>query len=249
MQNKSGETLEYATHKAERDDVIIVIGHGLTGEMSREMCVYLAENLATLGWPTLRFSFTGHGKSEGEFSDMTISKEVEDLISIIDQHRGSRKLAYIGHSMGAAVGALTAAKDDRIDTLISLAGMVHTKQFYDQEFSEQSAGESVMWEKEECPLSTAFRDDLYDIDTVIPAVKDIRLPWLLIHGSADDVVFPNHSEDLMNGIKGPKKHVVINEADHLFENHLPQVLEEIQLWLKQCFKCKPDKIPYAARAA
>jgi len=230
--NKQGEKLEYALHEAECDDVLVIIAHGLTGNMDRELCTFLAEGLAKKGYPSLRFSYSGHGGSEGKFEEMTISKEVDDLQAVIDQHKGTKKLAYIGHSMGAAVGALTAAKDDRIQLLVSLAGMVFTRQFYDQEFSEQQAGESLMWEKEECPLSLAFQDDLSAIDSVIPAVKDIRLPWLILHGADDDVVLPKHSEELFNFIKGKKKHVVYEGEEHHFESCLPKVLDEVTQWLE-----------------
>ena len=231
MHNKHGDKLEYALHDADRDDVLVIIGHGLTGNMDREMCVVIGNELSKRGWPTLRFSFNGHGNSGGKFEEMTIAKEIDDLQAILDQQRTTQKVAYIGHSMGGAVGALTAAKDDRINVLISLAGMVYTKQFYEQEFSEQEPGNSVMWDKPECPLSQAFKDDLTQIDTVIPATKDIRLPWLFIHGAKDDVVFPNHSEDLHAAIKGKKKLVIHPEAEHLFEEQLGEVVEEIHNWL------------------
>jgi len=112
----------------------------------------LVESLSDLGWPCLRFSFSGHGKSEGKFTEMTISKEVSDLQSLLDQYKGSKKIAYIGHSMGAAVGALTVAKEDRISTLISLAGMVNTKAFYDQEFGELIPDQDSMWDESDFPL-------------------------------------------------------------------------------------------------
>ena len=40
--------------------------------------------------------------------------------------------------MGGVVGTLTAASDDRIKFLISLAGMVNTKSFYAREFVEET---------------------------------------------------------------------------------------------------------------
>ena len=236
MYNKYGEKLESAFHNTEREDVIVIIAHGLTGSMDREMCSFLAKGLAERGWPALRFSFSGHGNSEGSFDEMTISKEIEDLQSVIDQYKGARKLAYIGHSMGAAVGALTAVKDDRINVLISLAGMVFTRQFYDQEFSAQVAGESVMWENKECPLSQAFKEDLYTIDSILPLAKDIRLPWLIAHGADDDVVFPNHGEQLYASLKGKKKHVVYDGEEHHFEGVLPKLLDEIDQWLHFALK-------------
>ena len=47
---------------------------------------------------------------------------------------GSKKIAYIGHSMGAAIGVLSTARDNRIRCLVSLAGMVDTRKFAETEF-------------------------------------------------------------------------------------------------------------------
>ena len=91
--------------------------------------------------------------------------------------------------------------------------------------------ESVMWENKECPLSQAFKEDLYTIDSILPLAKDIRLPWLIAHGADDDVVFPNHGEQLYASLKGKKKHVVYDGEEHHFEGVLPKLLDEIDKWL------------------
>lgn len=232
MHNTYGERLESVLHEAEREDVLVLIAHGLTGDMDRDLCKSLAEGLAAKGWSSLRFSYSGHGGSDGEFSEMTITKEVEDLQAILDQVAGARRIVYVGHSMGGAVGALTAAKDDRIQLLVSLAGMVNTKQFYDQEFGHQEAGSSVMWEEDSFPLSEAFKDDLHRIQSVISAVQEIRVPWLLIHGDADDVVLPSHSEELYRALKGRKEHVLLEGVGHQFAGVETQLIELVDGWIQ-----------------
>ncbi len=231
IHNSQGEKLEHAVHEADRDDVIVVIGHGVTGDMDRDLIIALADGLQERGWPCVRFSFSGNGNSEGSFEEMCITKEVGDLTAVIDQMKGAKKLAYIGHSMGAAVGALTAAKDDRINVLVSLAGMVHTKTFCEQEFGQEVPGEGSMWEDASYPLTQLFVDDLHAIDCTVPAVKDIRTPWLFVHGDKDDVVLPVDSVELHAVLKGKKKHVVLEGADHCFEMRFEDVVEEIDTWL------------------
>jgi len=236
MYNAHQEHIDCVIHEATRDDALVIIGHGLTGHKDRDLYVHLAESLSDLGWPCLRFSFSGHGKSEGKFTEMTISKEVSDLQSLLDQYKGSKKIAYIGHSMGAAVGALTVAKEDRISTLISLAGMVNTKAFYDQEFGELIPDQDSMWDESDFPLSCVFQSDLYQIDSIISAVRDIKIPWLMLHGEADDVVLPNHSTELYHSIKGKKKLVPIPNCDHQFSDHYSTITEEIAEWLTRYLK-------------
>jgi len=236
MFNKHGEKLDFQLHEADRDDVLIIIGHGLTGHKDRALYINLAKALNKLGWPCLRFSFSGHGDSEGSFSEMTISKEVSDLQALLDQVKGNKKIAYIGHSMGAAVGALTIAREERVSTLISLAGMVHTQAFYDQEFGDLTPDQDTMWEEPNFPLSSVFKKDLYQIHSTIPAIRDLRIPTLFIHGEADDVVLPQHSVDIHDATKGHKHLTLIPECDHHFDNHHTLITTEIHLWCQKYLK-------------
>ena len=125
IRNEHGERLDYTYHEG-KDNKIVVIGHGVTGNKDRPALIALAEGLADAGISALRFSFSGNGESEGAFTDSTITKGVADLGTIIDALSGY-KVCYVGHSMGGAVGVLRAAADERIEVLVSLAGMVHTK--------------------------------------------------------------------------------------------------------------------------
>ena len=124
-----------------------------------------------------------------------------------------------------------AAKDDRINILVSLAGMVETKAFCQAEFGEEIPGKGFMWEEEDYPLSQLFVDDLHRIESTICAAREVRSPWLIIHGDQDDVVLPKDSQSLFNNLKSKKKHVVIEGADHCFEGHYDQLASEISDWL------------------
>ncbi|HCK11059.1 MAG TPA: alpha/beta hydrolase, partial [Candidatus Latescibacteria bacterium] len=134
IRNLEGEKIDYTFHPGDEEEKsIVVIGHGVTGNKDRPFVVALAGALSAGGIPTLRISFSGNGDSEGQFEDSTVSKEVEDLCCVINQ-LDDWNIIYIGHSMGGAVGVLSASKDTRIQALVSLAGMVHTEAFVKREF-------------------------------------------------------------------------------------------------------------------
>lgn len=232
IRNRLGEVIDHAFHDADRDDMLVIVAHGLTGDKDRDLMVKLTENLATAGWPSMRISYSGCGESGGRFEDMNITKEVEDLHAVLDQVKGTKKIVYIGYSQGGAVGALAAAKDDRISVLVSLAGMVNTKTFCETEFGDQVPDQSCMWEDETHPYTQQFKDDLYGIGNTLTAARDIRSPWLMIHGSEDDVVLPKDSNELYLTLRGKKKHVVVEGTDHSFEGHERRLLDEIDAWLK-----------------
>ena len=231
IRNAQGEVLDVAYHDGERDDVLVIFGHGLTGQKETPVLFWLGRALAHDGWPCLRFSFSGNGKSEGAFVDSNLSKEVADLMAVMDQVGSGKKIVYIGHSMGAAVGALTVGRDERIKLMVSLAGMVYTRAFCEREFAEHLPEKDGMWGDEAFLLSQKFIDDLTCVGSTMDAVRGLRTPWLLIHGSEDDVIPPVESEDLLNVLRGPRRFVEMKGAGHLFENHYNEVIEETRSWL------------------
>ena len=160
IRNRSGESIDYTFHPGTRADALVILGHGVTGNKDRPQLVALAAGLAALGWPCLRISFSGNGGSEGRFEDCCISKEIGDLQAVLDVVPNDVNVAYAGHSIGAAVGVLTAARDLRVRAVVSLAGVTRTEAFVEREFSAVTPDAGCMWEDENFPLSRTFVDDL-----------------------------------------------------------------------------------------
>jgi len=222
IKNPFEEKLDYRFAKGEGASAdgewIVILGHGVTGNMDRPIMTDTANALNAAGYDTLRFSFSGNGNSEGNFRQSTVSKEVEDLNSVLNAVESRyTKICYVGHSMGAAVGVLKASKDKRISALVSLAGMVNTKAFAQAEFGDETPGSGLMWEEENCPLSFTFMEDLCQVvGSVAWQIESVQAPWLLLHGTADDVVLP-HDTELVEDRKGDAVTVVyIDGADHSF---------------------------------
>ena len=218
IRNSHGERLDYSFHQGEANSKrIVVLGHGVTGNKDRPFVVALANGLAAAGIPALRFSFSGNGDSEGEFIDSTISKEVDDLGVVIDA-LSDYSVCYIGHSMGGAVGVLRASQDSRITLLVSLAGMVHTNTFAETEFGDVTPDEGFMWDKPDCPLSSAYMDDMARIGSVVDFASRITVPWLLLHGAEDDVVPIGESRQIFEIANEPKELIELEGADHVFSD-------------------------------
>ena len=237
IRNALGEKIDYGFSEGngQFSDWIVLLGHGVTGNRNRPVIADTAKELNQTGFSVLTFSFSGNGESGGDFRDSCVSKGVEDLKAVMDAV-GDKKIAYIGHSMGSAIGVLTAAQDNRIKCLVSLAGMVDTKKFAETEFGDETPDQGCMWEEKSCPLSKAFMTDLCEtVGSVIEETDHVNAPWLLLHGSADDVVLPQDSEDVKARLGDRVDHVTIAGADHSFNDHRQQQLEAVVDWLKkQC---------------
>lgn len=237
--NREAERIDYrfaaGTQSNRREDVLVLLGHGVTGNKDRPILVETANALNGAGFDTLRFSFSGNGDSEGRFEEATVSKEAADLDAILGAvSREYPRIAYVGHSMGAAVGILKAAEDSRIHYLISLAGMVDTRTFAQTEFGDLVPGQDCMWEEEAYPLSRAFMTDLCEtVRSVEPQAGWIAVPWLLVHGTGDDVVLPRDSELVKEQLGQRVDLVLVEGANHVFSEpqHMKRATTAVVDWL------------------
>ncbi len=236
IKNTSREKLDYAFHGDYSDtSMLVLIGHGVTGNKDRPWAVGLAEALEEAGINALRFSFAGNGESEGKFEDCTITKEVKDLnkmVSVADDE-GFNTIVYVGHSMGAAAGVIAASRNERINMLVSLGGMVHTAKFCETEFGDQTPDKGFMWDEKDCPLSQTYVDDMNKIGNVLGKTEKIEVPWLIVHGDADDVVPVEESREIYAAAYEPKELVEIPGADHVFSGDgLQKMLDVVVPWIK-----------------
>lgn len=238
IHNKTGESIDYTFHPGVQADALVIIGHGLTGNKDRPQLVALAEGLAARGWPCLRISFSGNGQAGGRFEDSCISKEIGDLQAVLDAVPNNVSIAYVGHSMGAAVGVLTAARDMRIRVLVSLAGMTHTAAFLQREFSNVTPDVGCMWEDENFPLTQSFIQDLMQHEHTLDAAAAVSQPWLLIYGSADDLVPVQDGLDAFDAATCEKRWLEISGAGHSFdESNYPLIVEAVDEWLRLSLQC------------
>ncbi|MEM7203776.1 MAG: alpha/beta hydrolase [Planctomycetota bacterium] len=190
--NPAGErlALTFVPGRPDRRD-LVVIGHGLTSHRDRPWLVAVSDQLQRRGVASLRVSFAGNGESEGRFEEATIQKEAADLGAVLDAVDAAApgcRIAYAGHSMGAAVGLLRTVGDDRIQALVSLAGMVHVHAFMERHFGALTPGRDVMLGKPDCPLSQGFLDAARTLGSLVELAPRVQVPWLLVHGTADDIV-------------------------------------------------------------
>ena len=228
------EKIDYKFHVgSEHNYHLLIIGHGVTGDMDHPHLLKLAEEVSKQGMSVLRFSFSGNGHSGGQFEQCRISKEIQDLQCILSAVIASGwRPIYAGHNMGGAVGALTAAVDPRIELLISLAGMVETEKFCRNEFGMIIPGKGNMWDNAQCPLSQEFVNEMVQIKSVLPRASGIQIPWLLIHGTNDDVVPISESQSLILNFEKTRELVEIDGADHLFSGTAINVVtDSVVDWL------------------
>lgn len=92
----------------------VIVLHGFTGNRieGHRNFVLLARTLAARGVACLRFDFRGSGESQGDFAEMTVSREVEDAQAAFEYLRRQpgidpQRVMLLGFSMGAIVACLS----------------------------------------------------------------------------------------------------------------------------------------------
>ncbi|HVY13781.1 MAG TPA: alpha/beta hydrolase [Rhodopila sp.] len=99
----------------------VVFLPGFRSDMTGDKATTLATFCAERGHAMLRFDYSGHGASDGDFLDGTIGDWAADALAAVDALTEG-KLILVGSSMGGWIGLLTAlARPDRIAAFVGIA--------------------------------------------------------------------------------------------------------------------------------
>jgi dipeptidyl aminopeptidase/acylaminoacyl peptidase len=231
----------------------VIILHGYTGNRigDHRLFVKAARDLCEHGYACLRFDFRGSGESQGDFADLTIDGEISDALAAIrflasyteiDQER----IGLLGVSLGGSVAACVSAHN----TVNSVALWAPTA--FLEYFVEREGGiikDPYAW------LPVNYREAVekrgkVDIGGFIrgkPYFESLKRtdplreiakyggPVLLIHGAEDEVVSPANSELFYDSIRGQRRLIMIDDADHTFSaaQWERQVIEATRAWFDE----------------
>jgi dipeptidyl aminopeptidase/acylaminoacyl peptidase len=174
----------------------------------------------------LRFDFRGCGESGGRFEDTSLTGRMEDLEDALDfaQKQGYESVGVMGSSLGGTVAVLTAAKDKRVEALVTWATPCRLDELF--------RGKVIKGLEK-------LRQDVSKYN-VAKTVKDIHCPILIGHGSLDKQVPLSHAEVLYKNANEPKNIQIIEDADHRLTNpsHRRRAVELTLDWFKKYLKMK-----------
>ena len=182
---------------------------------------YLDRALTEAGVAVLRFDFTGLGDSEGEFSDTSFTSNVADVVAAA-QHLAENYAApglLIGHSLGGAAVIQAARQIPSAAAVVTIAAPAELSHLGDTIISQapeiEQAGEAeVMLAGRRFHIKKQFVDDL-ERQSMADIVGGLRLPLLILHAPADDIVPIAAAERLFERARHPKSLIALDRADHL----------------------------------
>ena len=197
---KNGEKLAYHTIYQDRvsatePGVIFLCGHG--SDMNGTKALTLQHLAETDGFGFTRFDYFGHGASDGDFREGTISRWTDDCLAILDEVTTGPQI-LVGSSLGGWV-MLTAARarPPRISGLIGIAAAPDfTETLIWNELDDTQQQEMMKTGKIALPNPYADEDVIYPYplitdgrnNLVMTAPLNLTIPVCLFHGMQDNEV-------------------------------------------------------------
>ena len=212
---------------------IAILAHGFGGDKNWQLMKLVSDSLQMHGIASIRFDFNGHGESEGDFKDMTVPNEIEDLKRVVryalqlDGCNG--KIGLLGHSQGGVVVSMTAGEmNDTISavTLLAPAAVLREDAIRGNtfgvsynpidppEYVELPGGRKLGREY----ILTAFRLPIYET-----AIR-YQGAAFLIHGTGDRVAPYSYSERYKNIWKNSELRLM-EGYDHGFSRHIEEIAD------------------------
>lgn len=226
------------THEAKP---VVIFVHGFKGFKDWGHFDLLAKTCAQEGFVFVKFNFSYNGTTPEhplEFVDLDAFGnnnyiiELNDLEKVIDwalsdpsivREVDKESLYLIGHSRGGGISILKAAEDPRVKKLITWASV--------SDFLNRNKKRTIdTWQEigivytfnartqQQMPLYLQFYETLQankERLNILKAAKSLSIPFLIVHGTADEAVELKDAEELHRAGKHSEL-LVVGEANHTF---------------------------------
>lgn len=210
---------------------MVILCHGFGGNKEAELLIDIADTLQSRGIAAIRFDFNGHGKSEGEFVDMTVPNEIDDAKCV---YRYAVSLPYVevskvgmaGHSQGGVVTSMAAGDlGSRLSAIVLLAPAAVLR---DDAIRGNTMGATynplappeyvLLFGK--LKLGRKFIKSAFTLPIYETAAK-YHGPACMIHGTGDRIAPYTYSERYHDLWPGSELHI-LNAVDHGFSDHVAE---------------------------
>ena len=240
--------------KSEQKLPLIIFVHGYKGYKNWGAWDFMAKKYAEAGFFFVKFNFSHNGTTldqQNQFADLeafgqnNYSKEMSDLSYVIDYFSqfpevDSDQIFLIGHSRGNGNIVIKASEDARIKALVDLAGVSdYGSRFPSKDILDQIKKVGVMYienqrTKQQMPHYYQFFEDFENNAerfNIQSSAKKLNIPYLIIHGTADETVNVKEAENLHQWVKSSELFIIENgnhglgSTEPWTENEMPKDLE------------------------
>lgn len=239
---------------------LVIFCHGYKGFKDWGAWHLVAEAFANAGFCFLKFNFSHNGGTIEQpidfpdldaFAENNFSHELDDLDRVLNSIENGNvnlsqeisTISLIGHSRGGGVVLIKGEEDNRIHKVVTWASVSDFKPRF-----QESSAEFESWKKngviyvensrtmQQLPHNFQFYEDFKANEkrfTISRAVKNLKVPLLIIHGQDDTTVSIKeaqvmHSWNPLSSLK------IIPDGDHVFgakhpwvQNMMPSQLKKV----------------------
>ncbi|UCD04045.1 MAG: alpha/beta hydrolase [Candidatus Woesearchaeota archaeon] len=211
----------------------------------------LSQFLFNKGFSIFRFDFHAHGESEGEYKNVRVKQEVDDLKKAIDFFMGqaidNNNIGILSTSFGVA--STTLLNDARIKTIQLVCPAVHLNKVnmpvfdkhvgknWKEQFQEKGFVKVLDEGLEERKqyIGVDFWNDIQKLDFT-EVIKKVSKPLSIIAGDSDDYIKLEDTKELYNSANEPKELHVIKGGDHGCDNKKEELFKLILQWFNKWLK-------------
>ncbi|MFD2563442.1 alpha/beta hydrolase family protein [Aquimarina rubra] len=227
---------------------IIIFCHGYKGFKDWGAWDVVANTFAEAGFFFVKFNFSHNGGTIQQpidfpdleaFGNNNYIIELDDLESVLDwvtatdfeyrQYLDSNEITLIGHSRAGGITTIKTSEDTRITKLITWASVSdYEKRFPKGEALQTWKNDGIYYiengrTKQQMPhyfqFYTSFIENKERL-TISKAIKKIKVPHLIIHGTEDPTVNIQEAEELHSW--NPNSELFfVKGADHVFGTKHP----------------------------
>lgn len=216
----NGKKLAYRWRKGSNALPTIVFLGGYRSDMTGTKAAFLDSFCLEKGYSYLRFDYTGHGASDGDFHDGCIGDWTNDALAIIsDQIKGD--MILIGSSMGGWIGLLVAkALGSRIKAFIGIAAAPDfTHHVWHHEMTPAQRDLCIKQGYINTPDGDTLTLKLLqegEYHLIFDKPLNLPCPVTLLHGKLDDVVPYQTAQKLADHITSlkPANVILLENGDH-----------------------------------
>ena len=249
--------------ESEENLPLIIFAHGYKGYKDWGAYELMGERFAEAGFYFVKFNMSHNGttvEDPNNFGDLksfgqnNYSKELNDLEVVIDYFKNQKEvdsynITLLGHSRGGGISIIKASENKNISKLITLASVSTLERFPKDEAFENWRKDGVYFienarTKQKMPHYFQFfqdyenNKDRFDIEK---SCKNLKIPTIFIHGSADESVIIQHSENLHQWTTDSQFKTIEN-AGHTFGAKEPWESDSLPTGLSEAVKICIDFI-------
>ncbi|MBN1962534.1 MAG: alpha/beta fold hydrolase [Deltaproteobacteria bacterium] len=193
------------------DRCAVITCHGMFSNKNGAKQRMLADALLTCDIATLRFDFAGCGDSQGDMRNTTVSRRMADLDAAVNliASCGAKRIGLFGSSIGGAVALLTAARDERIVAISTVAAVGDLASLIERQAENKKLREFF---NPEILVDARAHD-------VLSAVTILHAPLFIIHGEDDDVVPCSDAHDIATSARNVTLEIIAG-IGHRFDDQI-----------------------------